>query len=99
MKNKRYQHIFRLVIILLVAVCILGLLILPQVDPDNFVLNGRTVLTTLMVLAQIILASSVFTLPARTGLAIAPGISWPSTARRSSFEFTTLELISKPLRR
>lgn len=99
MRGNRYQYIFRLVIILLLAGCILGLLILPQVNPDNFVLNGRTLLTAFVMHAQIILSSSVFTLPIRTGLVIPLGIPWSSTSRRSSFEFVTLELIRKPLRR
>lgn len=98
-KNKRYQQTFRLVIVLLLAVCILGLLILPQVNPDNFVLNGRTLLTTFVMYARIILTLSVLTLPIWTALVILPGILGSSTSRRSSFELTALELIGKPLRR
>src|SRR5690348_14621721 len=99
MKNERYHHLFRLAIILLLAICILGLLILPQVNPDNFVLKGRTLLTTFVTHARIILTSSVFTLLIRTGIMAPSGISWSSTSRQSSLQFTTLELIGKPLRR
>jgi amino acid permease len=96
-KTEQSRYIARLVIVLLVAVCILGLLILPKVNPDNFVVNGQTPLKTFVTHAQTLLTSPVFTFPTRTYLAILPTISRSSGSIQSTFESKIPERIANPL--
>jgi hypothetical protein len=76
-----YRQTFRVVVILLFAVCIIGLLILPQVDPDNFVLNSTKPINALMMHAQTALISPLFTLFVLDSVVTPTSRFWSSSSR------------------
>jgi len=97
-KSTRRQRIFRLVVILLFTVCIVGLLILPQVNPDNFVVSGQTGSQAFVAHARIMSTTTVFTLRIWTGPAILGAVAWSSSWGRTPFETMTFERTVDPLR-